>query len=97
MSDDEISERISGYIRERFLSGDQQQELEETTPLLEWGVLNSMNTALLLMFIRDELNVAVPPMKINAGNFQDVKSITALVNELARQQQAATPAGTESA
>ncbi|MEV7141468.1 acyl carrier protein [Streptomyces tauricus] len=95
MSDDVTSERISGYIRERFLNGDKKGELEETTPLLEWGVLNSMNTALLLMFIRDELGVVIPPTKITAGNFQDVKSITAMVTDLARQDQATAAAGTE--
>ncbi|TDC72595.1 acyl carrier protein [Streptomyces hainanensis] len=88
MSADEISEKIGSYIRERFLDGDLNRELEETSPLLEWGVLNSMNTALLLMFIRDELGVAVPPKGINAGNFRDIRSITQMVIELGRPQQA---------
>lgn len=95
MSTDDITERIMVYIRERFLSGDLQLELEESTPLLDWGVLNSMNTALLLMFIRDELGVAVPPREVNARNFKDVGAITKLVDDLARAQQT-TAVGTES-
>ncbi|MFW6722506.1 acyl carrier protein [Streptomyces sp. MAR4 CNY-716] len=94
MSSDEISEKISAYIKERFLSGDQNKELENSTPLLEWGVLNSMNTALLLMYIRDELGVVVPPQGIVADNFKDIDSITQMVVDLGSPQQA-TVAGTE--
>ncbi|MHA4818113.1 acyl carrier protein [Streptomyces aculeolatus] len=94
MSSDEISEKISAYIKERFLSGDQNKELENSTPLLEWGVLNSMNTALLLMYIRDELGVVVPPQGIVADNFKDIDSITRMVVDLGSPQKA-TVAGTE--
>lgn len=94
MSSDEISEKISAYIKERFLSGDQNKELENSTPLLEWGVLNSMNTALLLMYIRDELGVVVPPQGIVADNFKDIDSITRMVVDLGSPQKAAV-AGTE--
>ena len=94
MSSDEISEKISAYIKERFLSGDQNKELANSTPLLEWGVLNSMNTALLLMYIRDELGVVVPPQGIVADNFKDIDSITQMVVDLGSPQKA-TVAGTE--
>lgn len=86
VSTDDITEQVMRYIRERFLSGDLELELEESTPLLDWGVLNSMNTALLLMFIRDELGVAVPPREVNARNFKDVVAITKLVDNLARTE-----------
>lgn len=82
VSTDEISRRITAFIRERFLDGDEQLELEETSPLLEWGVINSMNTALLMIFIRDEFGVDVPPQDLVQRNFQDVRSIAAMVVDL---------------
>ncbi|GAA3868192.1 hypothetical protein GCM10022227_27240 [Streptomyces sedi] len=85
---------MTAFIKERFLSGDENKELEDTTPLLEWGVLNSMNTALLLMYLRDELGVVVPPTGIVAENFKDIRSITKMVNDLGSPQRA-TVAGTE--
>jgi acyl carrier protein len=75
--------RITGFIRDRFLDGDPAGELSVTTPLLEWGLLNSLNTATLLGFIRAELGVVIPPMAINPRNFKDIDSISALVAELA--------------
>src|SRR5262249_9696136 len=68
MSRDQVAARITAFIRESFLDGDPKGELEETSPLLEWEVLNSMNSALLLNFLRDELGAAVPLAKINAAN-----------------------------
>jgi acyl carrier protein len=83
MPHDEVSARLLSFIRDRFLDSDPHGELDETTPLLEWGVLNSMNTALLLNFVREEFGVAVPPPRINGRNFKDVRSISAMVRGLA--------------
>jgi acyl carrier protein len=79
MSSEEISARVLAFVRERFLDGDRAGELDESTPLLEWGVLNSMNTVLLLNFIRDEFGVAVPHSEVNGQNFRDVTAITETV------------------
>ncbi|MEU7611041.1 acyl carrier protein [Micromonospora sp. NPDC049204] len=94
MTGDDVSARITAYIRERFLDGDPQGELRVDTPLLEWGVLNSMNTALLLMFIREELGTPVPARNVNAKYFKNIATITAMVLDLAREQQT-TGVGTE--
>jgi flavin reductase (DIM6/NTAB) family NADH-FMN oxidoreductase RutF/acyl carrier protein len=91
MSDDQTSARILAFIRETFLGDDPRSELDEETPLLEWGVLNSMNTAVLLTYIRDEVGVRVPPDRINGRNFKNTRSIAAMIAELAIA--ANTPSG----
>jgi clorobiocin biosynthesis protein CloN5 len=83
MTHDEVTSHILTFIRESFLDGDPKSELTETTPLLEWEVLNSMNSALLLNFLREQLHVDVPLSSINAANFRDVASISTLVTGLA--------------
>ncbi|MFE2104607.1 acyl carrier protein [Kitasatospora sp. NPDC059463] len=82
MTQDEVTLRITTFISESFLDGDPRGELTETTPLLEWEVLNSMNSALLLNFLREELRVDVPLAKINAANFRDIAAISKLVSGL---------------
>ena len=79
MTRDKISARLLDFIRERFLDNDVKSDLDEHTPLLEWGILNSMNIAVLLSFIRDDLDHAVPPASLNGRNFKDVDSITSLI------------------
>ncbi|MGW0770457.1 acyl carrier protein [Streptomyces sp. NPDC002676] len=82
MTIDEVTPRITTFISESFLDGDPRGELTETTPLLEWEVLNSMNSALLLTFLREELRVDVPLTQINAANFRDIAAISKLVSGL---------------
>lgn len=79
---DEVSERIEGFVRSRFLDESEDQTLTPTSPLLEWGILTSMNTAILLTHIREQFGVAVPPMSITAGNFRDLDSISSMVRGL---------------
>lgn len=74
--------RIKAFIAESFLDGDPKGELDESTPLLEWEVLNSLNSALLLSFLRDHLHVNVPLTEINATNFRDISAIGKLVSGL---------------
>jgi acyl carrier protein len=83
MSEDELAIRLIAFIRANFLEAGATEQIGETTPLLALGVLDSLRTAMLLNFIRDDLGTAVSPMLINAGNFKDVRSIAAMVAGLA--------------
>lgn len=85
MAVDEVAGRVTAFIREVLLDGDPRNELDMDTPLLEWGILNSLNTAKLLAFLRTDLGASVPPLEINARNFRDVRSISALVLGLVEQ------------
>lgn len=90
MTRDEISALLLKFIRERFLDNDPKGELALDTPLLEWGILNSMNTTILLTFIGTELHSPVPAASINGQNFKDVDSITSMVLELHRSGMTST-------
>lgn len=78
-----LVESLLDYLRGNFLQGDERNELDERTPLLEWGILTSMNTAVLLTHIRETFGTPIPPARINAANFRDVASIADLVLNLA--------------
>ena len=78
----DVTSQIIHFIRRAFLDGDPKGELNETSPLLEWGILNSMNMIQLMSFVRDQLGVSVPPARINARDFKDVRSITTMVLDL---------------
>lgn len=82
---DEVLDRLTDWVR-RELLGAQSEEAAELTPdapLLQWGVLNSMNTARLLAFIREELGVTVPPQNITGRYFKSLSTINELVLSLA--------------
>lgn len=83
---EEVLRRVTDYVRLELLGGSDSGgglELSPDSPLLEWGVLNSMNTARLIAFLREEMEVDVPPVHITGRNFQDLNSVTDLVVSLA--------------
>jgi clorobiocin biosynthesis protein CloN5 len=79
LSEDETATRLLAFVRERFLSGDPQGELDEYTPLLEWGILNSFNTAVLISYIRSEFGTPVALEKVNAATFKNIRSISSMM------------------
>lgn len=85
LSRDVLGEQLSSYIEENFLSGTERSSIQPDTPLLEWGVLNSMNTAMLLSHIRKHVGVTVPPVYVTGRHFKNVASIADLVYELSLQ------------
>jgi acyl carrier protein len=84
---DEILGRLTSYVRQELLGDDGDAvdvDLRPDSPLLEWGVLNSMNTARLIAFVRTELDVDVPPTHITGRHFRSLDSITDLILSLPR-------------
>ncbi|KOG90606.1 hypothetical protein ADK38_07795 [Streptomyces varsoviensis] len=78
----DLLEKLIGFVRDDLLNGQAGAELTPTTPLLEWGVLDSIKTARLLAFIRDDIGVRVPPKKMVGDHFKDLEHVTDLVLEL---------------
>jgi len=79
---EDIYERLAGFVRDQLLDGAASEDVDLNTPLLQLGILNSMNTVRLLGFIRDDLGVVIPPMYVSGKHFQDLRAITAVVVEL---------------
>lgn len=72
---------LTQYIQEHMLN-DESVELTAETPLLEWGILNSVGTARLVGYIRNQFDIRVPPGQMIRQNFQDINRIADLVGSL---------------
>ena len=79
VSEDQVISDLLMFISTEFLDGDLTGELTDETPLLAWGVLDSFKTARLLNYIEDEFGSQIPPALLSAGNFQNVRSIAAMI------------------
>ena len=75
-----IIEQVKSYIAQDVLGG-KDIGLDETTPLLEWGIINSLEMVKLLSFIRKQFAVDIPTEKLVADSFTSVSSIADLVLE----------------
>jgi acyl carrier protein len=81
-SRDSLVKELTRYIQDELLNGDRSAGLTTETPLLAWGILNSIDTARLVGFIRERFGVRVPPADIVEKNFRDIESIADLVASL---------------
>lgn len=73
-----IIEQLKSYFAQDVLGG-KDIGLDETTPLLEWGIINSIETARLLSFIHKRFGISIPPDKLTADAFTDIVSISNLI------------------
>jgi acyl carrier protein len=80
---EEVLDILKKYIEERILDSP-GVVLEADTPLLEWGILNSLSTTQLVGFVRDHFGMDVPPEEMVGENFRDLASITRLLQRLDR-------------
>jgi len=78
----EVMNALSDYIVNQILDG-KNIGLDEATPLLEWGVINSMEMIRLLNFISQRFGVDIPAEKMVADHFTNLASITDLVLSVA--------------
>jgi len=78
MTSDEIVQDLRTYLSEQILDGE-DVGLEGTTPLIEWGILNSMEIVQIVAFIHDRFSVDVPPDAVTLDNFKDLDSLAELV------------------
>lgn len=81
MQDQVIIDTLRSYVTEQILQ-DSNTMIEPDTPLLEWGILNSISTVRLIGFIREKFAVDVPPEEVVGSNFKDLRSISQLLTQL---------------
>jgi acyl carrier protein len=79
----DVLHKLRDYTERELLDGKDVEQFDTTTPLLEWGLLNSIETARLIAFIRDEFGVRVPPADMVSRNFHDLERVADLVESLA--------------
>jgi peptidyl carrier protein len=73
-----LTDRLVSFIQ-GLVAEDRHIEIDEQTPLLEVGVLDSLKTAVLLNFIYNELHAKIPAGKLSTQNFKDVRSIVSAI------------------
>ena len=78
LSPEDIQSTIKTFIIAQFLDGE-SVGLEETTPLLELGIIDSLAMVSLIAFMSDQFDTQISDDEIIPENFQHIQSITNLV------------------
>ncbi|MEM9455607.1 MAG: acyl carrier protein [Myxococcota bacterium] len=85
MQQQQVIEILREYIAREVLDG-KDIGLEASTPLLEWGVLNSFEITRLISFMTGRFGVTVPSNKAVGTHFQDLRSLSSLIIDLTQQR-----------
>jgi acyl carrier protein len=74
----EVYAALREYVARELLHG-KDDGLDENTPLLEWGIIDSLGMVGLLTFIEERWKVSIPDTQINPEFFKNLSALTGLV------------------
>ena len=76
----DIKETIKAYILEEFLPGENPAELTELTPLITGGILDSLATLKLVLFLEERFHIKIEAHETMVDYLNTVSDIAQLVN-----------------
>lgn len=75
----EIEEAIKKYILSEFLPGEKPEELTESTPLITGGILDSLATVKLVVFLEERFHVQIKAHETMVDYLNTITDIARLV------------------
>jgi 2-hydroxymuconate-semialdehyde hydrolase len=75
-----MKEELIAYIMKEFVE-DPDQEIDETTPLISSGLIDSLSIISLVAFIDKKFGVKIPDEKGTVENFETITKIIETINE----------------
>jgi acyl carrier protein len=81
----EIGNTVKQYILNEFLPGEDASELTESTPLITGGILDSLATMKLVMFLEERYGITMQAHEADAEHLDTIALIEDLVRTKAQQ------------
>lgn len=76
---EDIKNALKQFILKEFLPGEDPNELTDTTPLITGGVLDSIATLKLVLFLEERFGVTLQAHETDPDYLDTIASITKLV------------------
>ncbi len=77
----EIQQAVHDYILREFLPGEDPDELTEQTPLITGGILDSISTLKLVVFLEEQFEVTIEAHEAGVEHLDSVGQIARLIAE----------------
>ena len=77
----EIEQAVHAYILREFLPGEDPGELTEQTPLITGGILDSISTLKLVVFLEEKFGVTIEAYEAGVEHLDSVGQIARLIAE----------------
>jgi acyl carrier protein len=79
MTKEEIKPIVKSYLLEEFLPGAEEDELEDDTPLVSGGILDSISTTRVVAFLEEKFDVTFEAHEMGADYIDSLEAISELV------------------
>ena len=76
---DDIEGVVKGFILKEFLPGEDPAELTDATPLITGGVLDSIATLKVVMFIEETFGITLQAHEVDSEHLDTIAQIAQLV------------------
>ena len=76
---EDIEKVVHGYILNEFLPGEDPRELTDRTPLITGGILDSITTLKLVVFLEEHFNIRIEAYEAGVEHLDSIAQIAALV------------------
>ena len=80
LSMQEVKQAIKGYILEEFLPGENPAELTDSTPLITGGILDSLATIKLVLFLEERFHIKIEAHETMVDYLNTISDIAQLVS-----------------
>jgi len=78
---EEIKKLIIEYVKKEYLEEEDEQEVDENTPLISSGIVDSFSMVSLKMFLEKKFDIKIPDEKATTEAFDSVTNIMDLLKE----------------
>ncbi len=78
---EDIEKVVHGYILNEFLPGEDPRELTACTPLITGGILDSITTLKLVMFLEEHFGIMVEAHEAGVEHLDSIGQIARLIAE----------------
>ena len=75
----EIKQKAKAFILEKFLQGASEDELQDSTPLITSGILDSLGTVALVEYLEETFNIRIQAHEADEDNLGTLNDIERLV------------------
>ena len=78
---EETKKLIIDYVKKEYLEEEDEQEVDENTPLISSGIVDSFSMVSLKMFLEKKFSVKIPDEKATTEAFNSINNIMDLLKE----------------
>ena len=83
----EAAEELKAYIVNHILDGRDADELTLDSPLLEWGVIDSLTIVDLVDFVKTKFSIELPASELKPQNLQSIQTFAGLMERFRKSPQ----------